>query len=76
MVPYDDLPETDEPLMELESPEEDTRCQLWEDNNSMLKLLSDNTSGFQLESSKPPEKPSILTDTLKGKYYRILYIVV
>nr|XP_012140645.1 PREDICTED: transmembrane protein 131 [Megachile rotundata] len=68
LVPYDDLPETDEPLMELESPEEDTRCQLWEDNNSMLKLLSDNTSGFQLESSKSPEKSSILTDTLKDNW--------
>lgn len=69
MVPYDDLPETDEPLMELESPEEDTRCQLWEDNNPMLKLLSDSTSGFQLESAKSSEKPPMLTDTLKGEKY-------
>ncbi|XP_029174899.1 transmembrane protein 131 isoform X2 [Nylanderia fulva] len=57
LVPYDDLPETDEPLVELETPEEDTRCQLWEDTSSMINLLSDNTNGFQLESSKTTEKP-------------------
>lgn len=55
--------------MELESPEEDTRCQLWEDNNPMLKLLSNSTSGFQLESPKSSEKPPMLTDTLKGKKF-------
>lgn len=57
LVPYDDLPETDEPLVELETPEEDTRCQLWEDTSSMINLLSDNTNGFQLESPKTTEKP-------------------
>lgn len=55
--------------MELESPEEDTRCQLWEDNNPMLKLLSNSTSGFQLESPKSSEKSPMLTDTLKGKNF-------
>ncbi|XP_025989760.2 transmembrane protein 131 isoform X3 [Solenopsis invicta] len=60
LVPYDDLPETDEPLVELENPEEDTRCQLWEDPSPMI-LLSDNTNGFQLESPKTSEKP-VLSD--------------
>ncbi|XP_018402600.1 PREDICTED: transmembrane protein 131 [Cyphomyrmex costatus] len=57
LVPYDDLPETDEPLVELETPEEDTRCQLWEDTSPMINLLSESTNGFQLESPKTPEKP-------------------
>ncbi|KMR00163.1 putative transmembrane protein 131 [Lasius niger] len=61
LVPYDDLPETDEPLVELETPEEDTRCQLWEDTSPMINLLSDTTSGFQLESPKTTEKP-VLSD--------------
>ncbi|XP_072746094.1 transmembrane protein 131 isoform X2 [Anoplolepis gracilipes] len=60
LVPYDDLPETDEPLVELETPEEDTRCQLWEDTTSMINLMADSTSGFQLES-KTTEKP-VLSD--------------
>jgi len=64
LVPYDDLPETDEPLVELETPEEDTRCQLWEDTSPMINLLSESTNGFQLESPKTPEKP-VLSD-LKG----------
>jgi len=63
-VPYDDLPETDEPLVELETPEEDTRCQLWEDTSPIINILSENTNGFQLESPKTPEKP-VLPD-LKG----------
>lgn len=49
--------------MELETPEEDSRCQLWEDSRSMINLLSDNTSGFQRDS-KITEKP-VLSD-LKG----------
>ncbi|XP_036149378.1 transmembrane protein 131 isoform X2 [Monomorium pharaonis] len=61
LVPYDDLPETDEPLVELENPEEDTRCQLWENTSPMINLLSENTNGFQLESPKTPEKP-VLSD--------------
>ncbi|KAL6258759.1 hypothetical protein P5V15_010707 [Pogonomyrmex californicus] len=61
LVPYDDLPETDEPLVELETPDEDTRCQLWEDTSPMINLLSDSTNGFQLESPKTPEKP-VLSD--------------
>ncbi|XP_043261221.1 transmembrane protein 131 isoform X2 [Colletes gigas] len=68
LVPYDDLPETDEPLMELESPEEDTRCQLWEDNNPVFNLLSDGTNGFQLEPPKSSEKPPMLTDTLRDNW--------
>ncbi|XP_078052683.1 transmembrane protein 131 [Augochlora pura] len=72
LVPYDDLPETDEPLMELESPEEDTRCQLWEDSNPVYNLLSDNTSGYQLESSKSVEKqPSMLADTLRDNWMAV-----
>lgn len=70
-MPYDDLPETDEPLVELETPEEDTRCQLWEDTNPMINLLPDTdavtnagASAFQLESPKATEKP-MLSD-LKG----------
>lgn len=63
-MPYDDLPETDEPLVELENPEEDTRCQLWEDSSPMINLLSDSTSGFQLEAKPSSEKP-VLSD-LKG----------
>lgn len=63
-MPYDDLPETDEPLVELETPEEDTRCQLWEDTSPIINILSENTNGFQLESPKTPEKP-VLSD-LKG----------
>ncbi|XP_050456850.1 transmembrane protein 131 isoform X2 [Cataglyphis hispanica] len=61
LVPYDDLPETDEPLVELETPEEDTRCQLWEDTTPMINLMAENTSGFQLESPKTTEKP-VLSD--------------
>lgn len=68
-MPYDDLPETDEPLIELETPEEDTRCQLWEDTSPMINLLSDSTGAFQLESPKITEKP-VLSD-LKGI---VLYI--
>ncbi|XP_011257207.1 transmembrane protein 131 isoform X3 [Camponotus floridanus] len=60
LVPYDDLPETDEPLVELETPEEDTRCQLWEDPTPMMNLMAD-TNGFQLESSKTTEK-SVMSD--------------
>jgi len=63
-VPYEDLLETDEPLVELETPEEDTRCQLWEDTSPMINLLSESTNGFQSESPKTPEK-SVLSD-LKG----------
>lgn len=71
-MPYDDLPETDEPLVELETPEEDTRCQLWEDTSPMINLLSDTSasvtnagaSAFQLEPPKSTEKP-VLSD-LKG----------
>lgn len=70
-MPYDDLPETDEPLVELETPEEDTRCQLWEDTSPMINLLADTNAGassgasaFQLESPKTTEKP-VLSD-LKG----------
>lgn len=63
-MPYDDLPETDEPLVELETPEEDTRCQLWEDTSPMINLLPESTNGFQLESSETSEKP-VLSD-LKG----------
>lgn len=63
-MPYDDLPETDEPLVELETPEEDTRCQLWENTSPMINLLSESTNGFQVESSKTSEKP-VLSD-LKG----------
>lgn len=62
-MPYDDLPETDEPLVELETPEEDTRCQLWEDPTPMINLMADSTNGFQLES-KTTEK-SVMSD-LKG----------
>lgn len=61
LVPYDDLPETDEPLVELETPEEDTRCQLWEDPTPMMNLMADSTNGFQLESSKTTEK-SVMSD--------------
>ncbi|XP_070516268.1 transmembrane protein 131 isoform X3 [Cardiocondyla obscurior] len=61
LVPYDDLPETDEPLVELETPEEDTRCQLWQDTSPIINLLSESTNGFQLESSKTSEKP-VLSD--------------
>lgn len=60
--------------MELESPEEDTRCQLWEDNNSMFNLLTDSTSGFQVEKSI--EKPPTLTDTLRGKKSMIYTIFI
>ncbi|KAG7204441.1 hypothetical protein KM043_004877 [Ampulex compressa] len=68
LVPYDDLPETDELLVELESPEEDTRSQLWEDNSSMINLLSDSANGYQLESSNAVEKPTILTDSLRDNW--------
>ncbi|XP_032680759.1 transmembrane protein 131 isoform X2 [Odontomachus brunneus] len=68
LVPYDDLPETDELLVELEAPEEDTRCQLWEDTSPMINLLSDTNSvanaganAFQSELPKAMEKP-VLSD--------------
>ena len=72
LVPYDDLPETDEPLVELESTEEDSHCRLWHDSSSMLNLLPENTT-FQLDPPKPAEKIPNLSDTLKGFiFYEII----
>ncbi|KAG8040324.1 hypothetical protein G9C98_000895 [Cotesia typhae] len=48
LVPYDDLPETDEPLVELESLEEDTRNGLWTDKSPMMGLL-ENYAGLEKE---------------------------
>ncbi|KAK2580317.1 hypothetical protein KPH14_012554 [Odynerus spinipes] len=71
LVPYDDLPETDEPLVELESPEEDTRCQLWDDNRPMIDLLSDSTSAFQLDSSNSTENGTNLSDALRDNWANV-----
>lgn len=67
LVPYDDLPETDEPLVELEKQEENTQSQLWDDSSSITDLLSDNTNLFQFASSNSIEHSTNLTDSLKGK---------
>ncbi|XP_043684488.1 transmembrane protein 131 [Vespula pensylvanica] len=71
LVPYDDLPETDELLVELESPEEDTRCQLWNDNRSVIDLLSDNASAFQFNLSNSTENSTNLTDSLRDNWANI-----
>ncbi|XP_014609837.1 PREDICTED: transmembrane protein 131 isoform X1 [Polistes canadensis] len=71
LVPYDDLPETDELLVELESPEEDTRCQLWNDNRSMVDLLSDSTGSFQFDSSNSTEDGTNLTDSLRDNWANV-----
>lgn len=68
LVPYE-LPETDEPLVELESLEGGQGCALWDDNRAMINLLQDNTSTFQVEHSKSTDKAADLSDALKGKTF-------
>jgi hypothetical protein len=68
-VPYDDFPETDEPLIELENTtEENPENKLWHDNSYMLNLISENTV-LQLDAPKSGEKIPNLPDTLKGLFY-------
>ncbi|XP_058800553.1 transmembrane protein 131 isoform X2 [Phymastichus coffea] len=71
LVPYTDLPDTDEPLVELESTEENANCKLWHHNNLLLELMPANTS-FQLPD--PPittEKIPPLLDTLKDNWVTV-----
>ncbi|XP_008207841.1 transmembrane protein 131 isoform X2 [Nasonia vitripennis] len=70
LVPYDDLPDTDEPLVELESPEDDSHSRLWHDSSPMLNLLPENAT-FQLDPPKPSEKISNLPDTLKDNWVTV-----
>lgn len=72
LVPYDDLPETDEPLVELEKQEENIQSQLWDDNSTITDLLLDNTNLFQFASSNSIENSTNLTESLKGKQCRYL----
>ena len=65
-MPYDDLPETDEPLLELESIEEDSRCSLWDDSSSVLSLMPESAPAFQMEPAKPI-KVANLSDASTGK---------
>ncbi|XP_011499398.1 PREDICTED: transmembrane protein 131 [Ceratosolen solmsi marchali] len=70
LVPYDDLPETDEPLLELENTEDNSHCKLWNDSNYMLNLISENTV-LQLDTSKAGEKISNLPDTIKDNWVTV-----
>lgn len=82
LVPYDDLPETDEPLVELEKQEENIQSQLWDDNSTITDLLLDNTNLFQFASSNSIENSTNLTESLKGKqcqyllYYNVLLFFI
>ncbi|XP_033217734.1 transmembrane protein 131 isoform X2 [Belonocnema kinseyi] len=67
LVPYDDLPETDEPLLELESVEEDSRCNLWDDSCSVLRLIPESAPVFKMESSNS-EKITNLSDALTDNW--------
>nr|XP_046488390.1 transmembrane protein 131 isoform X3 [Neodiprion pinetum] len=57
LVPYE-LPETDEPLVELESLEAGSSCGLWDD-------------GGAITNSKPGEKTSNLSDALKDNWVMV-----
>ncbi|XP_012279930.1 transmembrane protein 131 [Orussus abietinus] len=69
LVPYD-LPETDEPLVELESLEEDPPRPLWNDGGPIMNLLSDNSSSFELDSKSSDKVPN-LSDTLKDNWVTV-----
>ncbi|XP_014295059.1 transmembrane protein 131 [Microplitis demolitor] len=69
LVPYDDLPETDEPLVELESLEEDTRAGLWTDKSPMMGLLDANYSG--LEPVKADKLGNGIEDSLKDNWLTV-----
>ncbi|KAK0097754.1 hypothetical protein PV326_013968 [Microctonus aethiopoides] len=72
LVPYDDLPETDEPLVELESLEEDTRSPLWSDKSHMTNLLSNNMNNYnRLDTPKHVDKLNNLTDSLKDNWVSV-----
>ncbi|XP_034937146.1 transmembrane protein 131 [Chelonus insularis] len=72
LIPYDDLPETDEPLMELESLEEDTRSPLWTDRSPMMNLLADTSSYSELETLNHVDKlTNNLTDSLKDNWLTV-----
>lgn len=64
-MPYDDLPETSEPLV-LESLEEDTRSRLWGNKSPIIDLMSDNTATYRLETPKHVDKLATLPGPLKG----------
>lgn len=68
LVPYDDLPETDEPLVELESIEEDSRSTLWNEASPMMNLL-DNYNG--IETPKHGDKLTNLSDSLKDNWVTV-----
>lgn len=67
MVPYDDLPDTDEPLVELENADDDSHRKLWRNSSSMLNLISEKPT-FKVDSTKPAEKIPNLSDPIKGLF--------
>ncbi|XP_043267121.1 transmembrane protein 131 [Venturia canescens] len=71
LVPYDDLPETNEPLVELESLEEDTRSQLWGNKSPIIDLISDNTATYRLETPKHVDKLATLPGPLKDNWVTV-----
>ncbi|XP_012250610.2 transmembrane protein 131 [Athalia rosae] len=70
LVPYE-LPETDEPLVELESLESGPGSALWDDSGAMISLLRDNASNFQVEQPKAVDKTANLSDTLKDNWVTV-----
>lgn len=76
LVPYDDLPETDEPMVELESLELETTpaCHLWDDNKnqSIINSLAENNAGYGLEATpKHVDKLTPLVDTFKDNWVTV-----
>ncbi|XP_015119275.1 transmembrane protein 131 homolog isoform X2 [Diachasma alloeum] len=74
LVPYDDLPDTDEPLVELECLEDTIpRCQLWSDKNPITNSLSEsNNSGYGLPATpKHVDKLTPLVDTFKDNWVTV-----
>lgn len=75
-MPYDDLPETNEPLVELEPPETiDTQNALWNNaNSSLLNMLQENHSNLKINSSLKSgnDRAQNVTDTFRGKLKKLL----
>lgn len=70
-MPYDDLPETDEVLMELEYPNDENTCHgLWQDNGTPLNapsIATENATSFHASSnSVETSRGSNSTETIRG----------
>lgn len=67
LVPYEDFPESDELLVELESPEEDTRSQFWENQrSSTIPTVSSDHHYFKNDSQIDDKLTGDSSDTLRG----------